>query len=161
MITLPPSSRIAASSRMPPISTRCAGCASRSFIIGIRLCPPASSFPSSPNCWSIESASLTDEARWYSNDAGNIALTLLLRVADRAPDFFGFVRHVDMADAERLERIEHGADNAWRRTDGSRLADAFDAQHVHGRRSDGRGQLVVRQHVRLRYRIVHQRRGDE
>ena len=48
-----------------PMSTSSAGEASRSFISGIRLCPPASTFASSFPARS-DTASCTEPARWYS-----------------------------------------------------------------------------------------------
>ena len=50
-------------SPMPCRSTRCSGVASRSFIIGTRLCPPASGRASSPNVESNFTASATDAGR--------------------------------------------------------------------------------------------------
>src|SRR6202040_1019059 len=53
-------------------STRCSGLANRSFIIGIRLCPPATTRASSPCCAKRPMASSKERGRWYSNGAGII-----------------------------------------------------------------------------------------
>ena len=63
MTMSPASASMPLSSAPPARSTRCSGVASRSFIIGIRLCPPASARPSSPNWASRLMASLTDVGR--------------------------------------------------------------------------------------------------
>ena len=55
----PPSSRMPRSSAMRFRSIRCAGCAKRSFIIGSRLWPPASSLASPPRSAEQPSASAT------------------------------------------------------------------------------------------------------
>ena len=52
------------------MSTSISGWASRSFIIGIRLCPPATSRVSGPCRASSAMACSTLVARWYSNWAG-------------------------------------------------------------------------------------------
>src|SRR5690348_17088959 len=51
-------------------STRWLGWARRSFIIGMRLCPPASTLPSSPCLCSNAIASPTEAGRWYSKRPG-------------------------------------------------------------------------------------------
>src|SRR3990172_1621712 len=52
------------------MSIRCSGFASRSFIIGSRLCPPAMMRASEPSLSSDAIAPSTLVARSYSNDAG-------------------------------------------------------------------------------------------
>src|SRR4051794_4646585 len=52
------------------MSMRCSGLASRSFIIGSRLWPPAMMRASGPRRCSAAIASSTLSARWYSNGAG-------------------------------------------------------------------------------------------
>src|SRR3954447_5335975 len=52
------------------MSIRCSGLASRSFIIGSRLWPPAMIRASGPRRWSAPTASSTLCARRYSNGAG-------------------------------------------------------------------------------------------
>src|ERR1044071_5258094 len=52
------------------MSMRCSGFASRSFIIGSRLWPPAMIRASGPRRCSAAIASSTLRARWYSNGAG-------------------------------------------------------------------------------------------
>src|SRR5690348_7974559 len=61
----------------PPMSTSACGAASRSFIIGSRDWPPASSLASSPPACassSRDSACSSDSARAYVKSAGNIVL---------------------------------------------------------------------------------------
>src|SRR6266700_3174245 len=57
------------------MSITCLGAANRSFISGIRLCPPASSLPSPPNCAASFAASVSDLGAWYSKGWG-IMVTL-------------------------------------------------------------------------------------
>src|SRR5215207_2191627 len=52
------------------MSTSTSGAASRSFIIGIRLCPPATSRASGPYRRNKSTASSTEVATSYSNRAG-------------------------------------------------------------------------------------------
>ena len=52
------------------MSIRCSGLASRSFIIGSRLWPPAMTRASGPSRWSDAIAPSTLVARSYSNAAG-------------------------------------------------------------------------------------------
>src|SRR3954452_17396359 len=72
MRRVPPSARRKSSSATPFRSMRCGGRASRKFIIGTRLWPPARILPSS-RC-SPRSASTSSSARgaWYSKSAGFI-----------------------------------------------------------------------------------------
>src|SRR5665213_3140106 len=67
------------------MSIRCSGFASRSFIIGRRLWPPAMMRASGPSLCSDASAPSTLVARSYSNDAG---------VCKRAPFVSGSYGHV-------------------------------------------------------------------
>src|SRR5215210_472496 len=66
----PTSSRMYASSSRSLMSTRCSGVASRSFIIGSRLWPPAITRASGPSRSSEAIAPSTLVARSYSNGAG-------------------------------------------------------------------------------------------
>src|SRR4051794_26326101 len=52
------------------MSIRCSGVASRSFIIGSRLWPPAMIRASVPSRWSASMAPSTEVARSYSNGTG-------------------------------------------------------------------------------------------
>src|SRR5215831_15465471 len=52
------------------MSTTCRGAASRIDSSGSRLCPPASTFASSPSSPSIDSASPSDDGCEYSKGAG-------------------------------------------------------------------------------------------
>ena len=58
------------SSFRPLMSISVSGCASRSFIIGMRLCPPARTLDSGPNLASSMSACSTLDAFSYSTYAG-------------------------------------------------------------------------------------------
>ena len=51
------------------------GSLSLSFISGIRLWPPASSFARPPDAWSAASAASSDLARSYSKGAGITAVS--------------------------------------------------------------------------------------
>src|SRR5918995_1285798 len=66
------------------MSTRCSGLASRSFIIGSRLCPPAMMRASEPRRWSAAMAPSTLVARSYSNEAGVCKGSLLCLRVDLA-----------------------------------------------------------------------------
>src|ERR687897_2973260 len=66
------------------MSTRCWGWASRSFIIGSRLCPPAMMRASEPRRWSAAMAPSTLVARSYSNEAGVCKGSLLCLRVDLA-----------------------------------------------------------------------------
>src|SRR5439155_6194719 len=55
-----------------------------------------------------------------------------LMLLDRAPQAFGRQRHLDMADAERLQRVDDGVGDRRRRADRAGLAAAFDAERVVG-----------------------------
>jgi len=54
------------------MSTNTVGCASRNFMSGIKLCPPAKNLASSPYWPMSEIASSAEPARLYSNGAGII-----------------------------------------------------------------------------------------
>ena len=68
------------------MSIRWAGAASRSFMTGIRLCPPASTFASSPCSASSWRASSSESGRWYSNLDGSME-NLLARSRWRATSY--------------------------------------------------------------------------
>jgi hypothetical protein len=70
MTRVPGSLRMTRSSLRSCMSTRCSGLARRSFIIGIRLCPPATTRASWPCCVNRPMASCRDCGRWYANGAG-------------------------------------------------------------------------------------------
>ena len=65
------------------MSTRCSGFASRSFIIGSRLCPPAMMRASGPSRCSDAIAPSTLVARSYSNGAGRLHQALLSAAGSR------------------------------------------------------------------------------
>ena len=62
MTTAPPSALIPDSSAMPPMSTRSDGAARRSFKVGSRVMPPATSVPSAA-ALSLPAASSSEDAR--------------------------------------------------------------------------------------------------
>src|SRR5262245_42315093 len=133
-------------------STRCLGWARRSFIIGMRLWPPATIFASSLNWPRSPRASLTLVGAWYSNAAGYMVLSLCLGAAgaalDRLPHALRGERHdLDVIDSERGQRINHRVDDGRRRRDRAGLARALDAERVHRRRRHRAVGLVHRQHV--------------
>src|SRR5580700_6045925 len=52
------------------------------------------------------------------------------RRLDRPPDLLRLKWHIQVADAERAERVEHCVDHARCRTDRARLANALDPQRI-------------------------------
>jgi hypothetical protein len=62
---------------MRVMSTSADGRASRKFIMGARLCPPAITLASSPSSPRRATASSTVSTRWYSNTAGFMGLLSL------------------------------------------------------------------------------------
>ena len=98
-------SRMPLSSARPPMSMSCSGWASRSFISGSRLWPPAMTL--APSRGERASASSTLAARRYSNARRDHAWPPFARL-DRAPHLLRGVRHVEVADAERAERVDDG-----------------------------------------------------
>src|SRR5256885_2594159 len=163
-----PMTRAPPSSRMPVMpgtlrrSTTWAGVARRNFMSGTRLWLPAMSFASPPCCERRASASAMVFGAWYSNDAGYMVVSsLAARRADRFPDATGGERHVEVADAERRQRIHHGIGHRGSRGDGSRLAGSLDAERVHRRRRLGAAQFEEWHVVGVRHRVVHERAGEE
>src|SRR5262249_26824902 len=141
-------------------SIRCLGCARRSFIIGIRLWPPARILASSSLPRSF-SASATLAGAWYSNAAGYMGASPLaagLRGLDGLPHTLGRERHrLDMVDAERAQRVDDGIHDRGRGGDGSGLTRALDSERIHGRRRHRTLRLVHREHVGLGQRVFHHR----
>src|SRR6516225_7621806 len=91
------------------MSTTCLGWASRSFIIGRRLWPPARSLASSRCRDRSPTASSTLATRWYSKLAGYMAPPLLLLGRlDRRPDARRRQGQIDVGDPEGGERVDHG-----------------------------------------------------
>src|SRR5262245_32163421 len=145
---------------MEPRSTSAAGQASRTFMAGSRLCPPArgrAPFFFRSSC--VASASVL--GRKYSKLVEYIVGLLLPRVPDGAPDLLRRERHVDRADVKRSERVHDGVVDGDRRGDGARLADALDAQRIDGRRRFRRPELEVREEVGLGHGVVHHRSGEK
>src|SRR5262245_59292112 len=158
MTSAPPSSLTPLSAATLPMSIRCLGCASLSFMAGKRLCPPARSFASSLYLPRRSSASLTVEALWYSNWAGYMASPLLLGFGglERRPDPLRRERHaLDVVHAEPRQRVHHGVHHRGGGGDGAGLPRALDAERVHRRRRLRAIRLVHGQHVGLGHRIVH------
>src|SRR6266478_3630251 len=164
MTSVPPSSLIPASPDTLPRSIKCLGWARRSFIAGSRLCPPASSLASSLYLARRSTASFTVPALWYSNWAGYIGVSLLLRFGglDGFPDPLRRERHgFDVVDAEARQGIHHGIDDGRRGSDRPRLSSALDAERVDRRRRLRAPGLVHRQHVGPGQRVVHQAAGHQ
>src|SRR5205823_15028551 len=106
-VKTPFSSLIPARPLILPRSIRCLGWARRSFIIGMRLWPPASSLASSSLSSSL-SASLTRVGACYSKAAGYMVACLLLalRALHDRPHSSRRERHrLDMVDAQRRQRV--------------------------------------------------------
>src|SRR5207302_727056 len=81
---------------------------------------------------------------------------------DRAPDLLRRERDVDVADAERRERVDDRVHDRRRRHAGGAFADAFDAEGVERSRRDGaiddqRGHVVGPRGRGLRYRAREQK----
>src|SRR5262245_51798618 len=118
------------------MSTITRGLARRSFIAGIRLCPPASTFASSPCRASMATASSMVEGRKYSKLAGYISSSNSNghdgTHLHRPPDPFRRQRKIKVFDPERLQRIHNGVRDGRSCADCSGLTDAFDAQRIGG-----------------------------
>src|SRR5690348_11041400 len=138
--SVPPSSLMPERPETLRRSTRCFGWASRSFMAGSRLCPPASSLASSLWRPSRSSASFNVPGVWYSNWAGYMSASpLLLRFGGLGglPDPLRRQRHgVDVVHAEPRQGVHHRVDHRRRRGDGAGLARA-----LHAERIDRRGGL--------------------
>src|SRR5256712_1708692 len=140
-------------------STRCAGCARRSFINGTRLWLPASTFASSPYWPRGARASETVAGAWYSKGAQYMGSSSV--APQGLPDASRSERHVDVADAERRDRVHHRVGDGGGGGDGPGLAGALCPERGHpGRRLRpphlDRGQVVC-----VRHRVVHERPGDQ
>src|SRR5437773_4433741 len=143
-------------------SMRCFGWASRSFIIGMRLWPPARILASSFSLPSNPSASLTFFGAWYWNAAGYMAPPLfLLGGRDGLPDLARRERHVEVPDPEGLERVHDRVRDRGRRGDRPGLARALDAERVDRARRHRAVGHVARERVGLRHRVVHHRAGEQ
>src|SRR5713226_2620454 len=142
-------------------SIRLAGLASRCFMVGIRVWPPASSFASSLLASRL-AAWRTLEGRWNVNAYMEASLFRRLagRVAalDRGPDRLRGRRHGDLLAADR---VGDGVDDRGGRGDGAGFAAAFDAERV--RRAFRQRHIdPERRHVvGARHAIVHERAGHE
>src|SRR5665213_4529985 len=86
---------------MRPRSTRCSGTARRSFIMGIRLMPPASNLAPPP---ASATASSSVFGAVYSNVCGII---LVLASRHHFPNLLRRERHVEMPNAQRRQRVHH------------------------------------------------------
>src|SRR5262245_29733943 len=141
-------------------SMMCLGWASRSFIIGIRLWPPARSLASSLCLPRRASASFTLVGAWYSNAAGYIVrspgLPGALRALNGVPHPLGRQRHrLDVIHTEPGERVHDRIHHCRRRRDRSGLARALDAHGIDRGGRDRPVRLVHREHVGLGHRVVH------
>src|SRR5713101_4770232 len=122
------------------------------------VCPlarPDSSLPWSPR-------PLIRGRGWRVSAPGEDALReRVLRRFDRSPQFLGPERHIEMTNAERLQCIEHRVHDTWRGTNGARLANSLSPHRIEWRRCDRARQLVVRQHLGLRHRVIHQSSSEQ
>src|SRR5262245_26582496 len=123
---------------MRPMSTTTFGRASRSFIAGIRLWPPASTFASSPYRLRSATASSTVDGRVYSKFEGYISDSChgalhryCCMCLDGSPDALRRQRQIQMSDADRIERVEHRVGERGRRADCAGFPDALDAERIH------------------------------
>src|SRR5437899_9743484 len=91
----------------------------------------------------------------------SIAAGWLALRRQRAPDLFWGERHVEVRDAERRERVDDGVHHHRRDPDRPRLADPLDAQRIVRRGRVGVTDLGVRDVVRARDRVVHERAGEQ
>ena len=105
---------------------------------------------------------IAEQPRGYPRgDRGGAAEIAPGLALQRLPDLLGRERHVEMAHAERRQRIEHGVGDRRRRAVGRQLADALEAQEIVGR---GRGDGLdgeVGHVVGARQGVVHQGAGQE
>src|SRR5574341_2267739 len=134
MTSVPPSSLTPASPDALPMSIRCLGWASRSFIAGRRLCPPARSLASSLYLTRRSRASLTVPALWYSNWAGYMGVSSLLRFGGLhgLPDPLSRQWHdFDVVNTEARQGIHHGVRHGGRGRDGPGLSRALDRSEEH------------------------------
>ena len=112
-----------------PRSTRCSGAASRSFIIGIRLMPPASILRA-PSASSAERFLQRRRARVFE----------CLRNHAWPPCWISFqifsgVSGISMCRTpKRRQRVHHRVHHRRRAADGAGFAHAFHAQRIHRRR---------------------------
>ena len=83
------------------------------------------------------------------------------RRLDGAPDLLCGVWHVEVADAQRAERIDHRIRYGSGGCDRAGLADALDAEWVDRRRGHRLIQLEGRQPRRPRERVVHHRAREQ
>src|SRR5438445_1797685 len=125
MRSLFPSSLMWSSSLMPLMSTKAVGCARRSRISGMRLCPPARTFASSPYLFSsLEASSTRRRGRIRKRP---VSLACLLHLL---PETVGACRHVDVFAAKRCQRIADRIDDGCARRDRARLADSLHSELV-------------------------------
>src|SRR6266576_715907 len=142
-------------------SIRLAGLASRCFMVGIRVWPPASSFASSPLASRFAACRTLDgrcnvnayiEASLFRRFAGGVA------ALDRGPDRLRGRRHGDLLAADR---VGDGVDDRGGRGDGAGLAAAFDAERVRRAFRHRHADLERGHVVRARHAIIHERAGHE
>src|SRR5881409_3434346 len=128
MARTPSASRMYVRPGMPLMSTTCDGLERRSFISGMRLCPPERILASSPSLASSAVASSREAGAWYSNAAGIMAVVLSAGARRKVPcvgrTLIGSpdrVKVQDLVDAKRLSddpAPRQGADgrSGWRAT---------------------------------------------
>src|SRR5436190_2180137 len=160
--TASPSSLMPLSAGIAERSTSCVGLARRIFKVGIKVIPPATSLASSSPSSRVTSSRLA--GFWYSNSYIGLSLFGGERgfvLLDRAPQALGGQRHLDMADAERLQRVDDGVGDRRRSADRAGLAAAFDSERVVGAQRHMRRQREIRQIVGARHRVIVVRAGQQ
>src|SRR5947208_655909 len=156
-----PRSSIPDSPSISERSMRLAGLASRCFMVGISVWPPARIFASSLLA-SRFAAWRTVEGRWNVN--AYIETSLFGRLAGRAaalnrrPHRVRGRRHRNLLAADR---VRDGVDDGGGRGDRAGFAAALDAERVRRAFRHRHVDLERRHVVRARHAIVHERAGHE
>jgi hypothetical protein len=106
-----------------------------------------------------------DQGQVYLVSGKRVAMRLWdeppTRSEEPLPELLGRGRHVDMLDAQGLERVDQGVDDRSAGADGARLAAAL---HTHGvvlAEHLDRGEVEVRQVVGPGHAVVHEGAGDQ
>src|SRR4051812_10576602 len=140
------------------MSTRCSGLASRSFIIGRRLWPPAMMRASGPRRWSAPTASSTLRTRRYSNGPG-VCTWLSFRVVPVGPLGPVLDRRVRADDRRALELLGGGLARLGVQRAGHEAAARHVAQDRAARRAGG-GDRRLAAEARERQRAARVDLGD-
>src|SRR5919206_4499447 len=140
------------------MSMRCSGLASRSFIIGSRLWPPAMRRASGPRRWSAPIASSTLSARWYSNGPG-VCTWLSFPVVALGPGGPILDRRVGPDDRRAGELLRAGLARLGVQRAGHEAAAGHVAQDGPARRAGGGDRRLAAQ-ARERQRAARVDLGD-